>query len=139
MAKFFVDLDSQSFQVINDIQEYWVDELKEIGMNVFASFTLPDNSYKEDERLIYKLQLKKNLFHLLELVEYRIEELLAQNNKGIVLYQKFDYYDLDGTNELDKMTLQKIAISDNRLIIHIFPLPDNNIVEVIKEHIKSLL
>lgn len=135
--QYVVDADSKRFGPIEDIFADVVPSMRQYGLNVHVSDIRPNKSYTEDSQLIVKLKWKVELTQLLWQVVEKKDEIPV-NSKGIIFYQKIPSgkFVLENTDILDQEVLEKL--DDTRFIRHIFPLPDDNIVESIKQQIKIL-
>lgn len=136
--QYVVDLDSKRFGPIEDIFAGVIPSMRQYGLNVHVSDIRPNKSYTEDRQLIVKLKWKVELTHLLWSVNEKQHEITAMNGKGIIFYQRMPSgkFVLGNTDIVDREILGKLNCT--MFIRHIFPLPDDNIVESIKQQIKIL-
>lgn len=136
--QYVIDLDSKRFGPIEDIFTGVIPSMRQYGLNVHVSDIRPNKSYTEDRQLIVKLKWKVELTHLLWSVNEKKQEITAVDRKGIIFYQRMPSgkFVLEFSDIVDREILKKL---DNTMFIrHIFLLPDDNIVESIKNQIKIL-
>lgn len=137
-TQYVIDLDSKRFGPIEDIFTGVIPSMRQYGLNVHVSDIRPNKSYTEDRQLIVKLKWKVELTHLLWSVNEKKQEITAVDRKGIIFYQRMPSgkFVLEFSDIVDREILEKL---DNTIFIrHIFLLPDDNIVESIKNQIKIL-
>ena len=138
---FLVDFDLKNYTIVNNNIKSMIDNFVDQEMNVGLFQSLPNLNFKKNANLLMCLHVKEAIWPTFRKIGETVAALLSENKKGIYLYRTIDLhsgYFLGTTNELDRATLLSQKIKDRIIVERIFPLPNEHIVETIRQGFISL-
>lgn len=136
---YIADVDTKRYGPIEEIMMAPVSIMKNYGLNVSILSAKPDSSYTYDQHLVIKLKWKVELTMMLwDLNDNKLQIPNTNDYKALLFYQKMPSgkFVLQPSNIIDKDEIEEA--DDTIFLRHVFLLPNDNIVNAVKEYIKEL-